>query len=138
MRGTGASLSNKSIDFFQKDGRSDWKKTNLWNSQNVKIRCGICGDKNLGNSRGFRRDTAKTYKNDFSSMGYGAAAVWRWSNCEDIPHIQRQRRSPSKTVGGVKSHLESNTISARETQRTQTNLVYTRNQRPHGLSQNYV
>ena len=128
MRGTGASLRNKSIDFFQKDGRSDWKKTNLWNSQNVKIRCGICGDKNLGNSRGFRRDTAKMYKNDFSSMGYGAAAVWRWSNCEDIPHIQRQRRSPSKTIGREKSHLESNPIPTRDIRRAKTNLVLTKPQ----------
>ena len=31
-----------------------------------------------------------------------------------IPHIQGQRRSPSKMVGGVKSHLESNSIPARD------------------------
>ena len=107
------------------------KKNNLWNSQNVKIRCGICGHKNLGDSRGFRRDTAKTYKDDCSSMGYAAVAVWRWSNCEEIPHIQRQRRSPSKTIGREKSHLESNPIPTRDAQRAQTNLVRTRTQRPH-------
>ena len=50
------------------------------------------------------------------------AAVQRWSNFEKIPYIQMQRRSPSKMVGGVKSHLESNPIPARDTQRTQTNL----------------
>ena len=48
-----------------------------------------------------------------------------------IPHVQGQRRSPSKTVGGAKSHLESNPISARDTRRAQTNLVHTRAQRPH-------
>ena len=39
--------------------------------------------------------------------------------------------SPSKIVGGVKSHLESNPIPPRDTQRAQTNLVPTRTQRPH-------
>ena len=48
-----------------------------------------------------------------------------------IPHIQGQRRSPSKTVGGAKSHLESNPIPARDTLRALTNLVCTRTQRPH-------
>lgn len=56
-------------------GDQTGKKPTCGDSQNVKIRCGICGHKNLGNSRGFRRDTTKTYKNDFSSMGYGAVAV---------------------------------------------------------------
>ena len=31
---------------------------------------------------------------------------------------QGQRRNPSKMVGGAKSHLESNLIPARDTQRT--------------------
>ena len=48
-----------------------------------------------------------------------------------VPHIQRQRRSPSKEVGGVKLHLESNPIPARDTRRDQTKLVLTRTQRPH-------
>ena len=47
-----------------------------------------------------------------------------------IPHIQGQR-SPSKTVGGAKTHLESNPIPARDTWRAQTNLVRTKTQRPH-------
>ena len=34
-----------------------------------------------------------------------------------MPHIQGQRRSPSKTVQGAKSHLESNPIAARDTRR---------------------
>ena len=42
------------------------------------------------------------------------------SHQKKIPHIQGQRRSPSKTVGGAKSHLESNPISARDTQKAQT------------------
>ena len=50
--------------------------------------------------------------------------------CEEIPHIEGQR-SPSKMVGGVKSHLESNPITTRNTQRAQTKLVCTRTQRPH-------
>ena len=48
-----------------------------------------------------------------------------------IPHVQGQRKSPSKMVGGVKSHLESNPIPTRDTWRDQTNLVHTRTQRPH-------
>ena len=52
-----------------------------------------------------------------------------------MPHVQGQRRSPSKMIGGAKSRLESNSIPARDTQRAQTNLVHTRTQR---LSQNSV
>lgn len=33
-------------------------------------------------------------------------AEWRWSVFEEIPHIRGQGRSPSKTAGGTKSHLE--------------------------------
>ena len=58
-------------------------------------------------------------------------AVWLWDRYEEIPHVQGQRRSPSKMVGGVNSHLESNLIPTRDTQRAQTNLVHTRTQRPH-------
>ena len=72
-------------------------------------------------------------------VGAGAAAVWCWSGSEEIPHIQEQRRSSSKMVGGVKLHLESNPIPARTTQRAQTNLVRTRTQRtPQRLRQNCV
>ena len=39
-----------------------------------------------------------------------------------IPHVQGQRRSPSKMVGGTKFVLDSNPIPARDTQRAQTNL----------------
>ena len=46
-----------------------------------------------------------------------------------IPHIQGQSRSPSKMVGGAKSHLESNPLLIRDTQRAQTNVVHTRD--PH-------
>ena len=65
------------------------------------------------------------------TVGAGAVAVLHWRNCEQIPHIHGQRRSPSKTVGGAKSHLEANPIPSREAQRAQTNLVCTRSQRPH-------
>ena len=42
------------------------------------------------------------------------------SHQKKIPHIQGQRKSPSKMVGGVKSHLESNPIPARDAWRAQT------------------
>ena len=48
-----------------------------------------------------------------------------------IPHVQGQRRSPNKTVGGTKSHLESNPRPARNARRLKQNLVRTRTQRPH-------
>ena len=53
------------------------------------------------------------------------------SHQKKIPHTQGQRRSPSKTAGGVKLHLESNPIPTRGARRAQTNLVCTRIQRPH-------
>ena len=42
-------------------------------------------------------------------------------DCEDIPYVQGQR-SPSKMVGGAKSHLESNLITARDAQGAETYL----------------
>ena len=58
--------------------------------------------------------------------------VWRILDpTKKRPHIQGQRRSPRKTVGGVKSHLESNPLPARDTQRAQTSLVCTSTQRLH-------
>ena len=53
------------------------------------------------------------------------------SHQKKIPHIQGQRRSPQKTVGGEKSHLESSPIPTRDAWRAQTNLVCTRTQGPH-------
>ena len=50
---------------------------------------------------------------------------------EEIPHVQGQRRSPSKMAGGENSRLESNPIPVRDAQRAQTNLVCTRTQEPH-------
>ena len=47
------------------------------------------------------------------------------------PHVQEQRRIPSKTVGGVKLHLGSNILPTRDIQRAQINLVCTRTQKPH-------
>ena len=46
------------------------------------------------------------------------------------PHVQGQRRSPSKMVGGAKPCLESNPIPTRDSWRAQTNLVCTRTQIP--------
>ena len=65
------------------------------------------------------------------TVGAGVAAVQCWSDFEDISHVQGQRRGPSKMVGGVKSHLESNPIPATDAQRAQANLVCTRTQKPH-------
>ena len=47
-----------------------------------------------------------------------------------MPHFQRQRRSPSKRVEGAKLCLESNPIPTSDTQKTVTNLVYTRHRKP--------
>ena len=47
-------------------------------------------------------------------VGARAAAVQCWSDSEEDTHIQEQRRSPSKMVGGAKSHLESNPILSEE------------------------
>ena len=64
-------------------------------------------------------------------VGTGVAAAHHWRGFEEIPHVQGKRRSPSKTVGGAKLHLESNPIPARDAQRAQTNPVNTRTQEPH-------
>ena len=65
------------------------------------------------------------------TVGAGVVAARCSINCEEISHVQEERRSPRKTVGGAKSCLESNPIPARNTQRAQTTLVSTKNQRPH-------
>ena len=65
------------------------------------------------------------------TVGTGTAAPQHWSDFEEISHIQGLRRSPSKMVGRVKSHLESNPIPARDAQSTQTYLVHTKTQRSH-------
>ena len=54
------------------------------------------------------------------SISFLSSSVWPWSDFDEIPHIQLQRRSPGKMVGGVKSCLESNPIDARDAQRAQT------------------
>ena len=55
-----------------------------------------------------------------------------------IPHGQGHRRSPSKIVGGVKSHLESNPLPTRDTQRAQTNLCTPGLRDPTATDQNCV
>ena len=60
----------------------------------------------------------------------GAVAMQRWSNYEEIPHVQGQRRSSSKTVGEAKSH-EIKPHATRDAQRDQTNLMHTKTQRSH-------
>ena len=39
---------------------------------------------------------------------------------EKIPHVQGQRKSPNKMVGGAKLHLESNPILTRDARKAQT------------------
>ena len=51
------------------------------------------------------------------------------SHQKRIPHVQGQRRSPNKMVGGAKSCLESNPIPTRDTWRAQTKPCV--HQRPH-------
>ena len=78
-----------------------------------------------------RYPTSKGREAPASKMvGTGLAAVQCWSDFEEIPPIQGQRRSPSKTVEGGKSCLESNPTPARDAQRAQTYPVHTRAQRP--------
>ena len=56
-----------------------------------------------------------------------------------IFHVQGQRRSPNKTVGGVKSHLESNPIPARNAWRAQTKpYVHQDPEAPQRLSQTHL
>ena len=47
-------------------------------------------------------------RNSSKMIGAGAVAAQHWSEFEEIPHVQGQRRSPNKMVEVVKSHLESN------------------------------
>ena len=50
------------------------------------------------------------------------------SHQKKISHIQGQRISPSKMLGGVKSLLESNPLPTRDAQRVETKRVCTGNQ----------
>ena len=53
------------------------------------------------------------------------------SHQKKMPHIQGQRRSPSKMVGGEKSCLESNPILSRDAWRAETKSCAHYTQRPH-------
>ena len=56
------------------------------------------------------------------------------SHQKSIPHVQGQRKSHSKIVGGAKLHLESNPIPTRDAWRAQTkHCVHQEN--PQRLSQ---
>ena len=58
------------------------------------------------------------------------------SNQKKIPHVQGQRKSPNKTVGGVKSNLESNIIPTSNAQMAQTkHCVHQDLEAPQRLSQ---
>ena len=59
-----------------------------------------------------------------------------WIPPKKIPHVKGQRRRSSKMVGGVKPHLESNPITARDARRAQTKLcVHQDPKAPQRLSQ---
>ena len=61
------------------------------------------------------------------------------SHQRKIPHVQGQRRSPNKIVGGVKFHLESNPIPASDTWRAQRKpCAQQSSETPQRLSQNCV
>ena len=75
-----------------------------------------------GLSRVFSNTTIQKHQFKASNVG---------SHQGKIPHVQEQRRSPSKMVGEAKSCLGSNPTPARDAWRAQTNLVRTRTQRPH-------
>ena len=61
------------------------------------------------------------------------------SHQKKILHIQGQRRSPSKMVGGSKLHLESNPIPSRDAGRAQTKpCAHKDTQTPQKLSQTYI
>ena len=61
----------------------------------------------------------------------GIHFLQQWAQRKEIPHVQGQRRCPSKMVGGANLHLESNSIPTSDTKRAQTNLVCTRTHGPH-------
>ena len=51
------------------------------------------------------------------------AVAWCWSDFEKMYLFQEQRRSPSKTVGGVKSPFRVKPQTHRDAQKAQTKLV---------------
>ena len=56
-----------------------------------------------------------------------------------IPHVQEQRRSPNKMVGGAKSCLESNPIPVRDAERAQTkSCAHQDPETPQRLSQTCI
>ena len=62
-----------------------------------------------------------------------------WSDCEETPHVQGQRGSPSKMVGGVKLHFESKPIPARNARRAKTKpCLHQDPETPQRLSQTFV
>ena len=102
-------------------GETYFKKSKTEQREGVKlyrlIHCGspgkesTCNVGDLGLIPGLGRSLEKGKATHSSRV----VAVWRWSDFEEIPHVQGQRKSPSKMVGGVKSHLESNLIPTRDT-----------------------
>ena len=71
-------------------------------------------------------------------VGAVMVVVRHWSTFEEIPHIQGQRRSPSKMVGGVNSHLESNPILAKMLRGLNKLYAHQDPEMPQRLRQNCV
>ena len=61
----------------------------------------------------FKRSHAHIATLEWQLSSTGAVAAGRWSDFEEISHVQAQRSS-SKTVGRAKSHLESNLTPTRD------------------------
>ena len=103
--------------------------TSVWDSETLTAKSGP----SLLTTRWWRRTYAHLLLRELQN--YNSLLNNRWqknvgSHEKEIPHVQGQRRSPSKTVGGEKSHLESSAMPARDARRALTNLVRTRTQRP--------
>ena len=49
----------------------------------------------------------RTPKLQLAAEQLSIGECWNLPKKKKIPHIQEQRRSPNKMVGGAKSHLES-------------------------------
>ena len=71
-------------------------------------------------------------------VGAGAVAAQHWSEFEEIPHVQGQRRSPNKMVEVVKSHLESNPTPNRNAEGSNKPCMHQDPETPQRLSQNCV
>ena len=71
-------------------------------------------------SRSMCDHPARTPKLQLTTKQPSTVECWIQLKKKKILHIQEQRRSPNKMVGGAKLHLKSNTVLPRYAQRAQT------------------